>query len=69
MAEITRPDNRIGQGFDATNDLFWALQERQKALSDQTASYKKRSPKDAPPSHQETFRLHPMVELKKRIFD
>ena len=69
LAEIARPENSNRLGFDASNDLFWALQERQKALSDQAASYKKRSLEDAPPSHQETFRLHPMVELKKRIFD
>ena len=68
LAEIARPENSNRLGFDATNDLFWALQERQKDLSDQAASYKKRSLEDAPPSHQETFRYHPMVELKKRIF-
>ena len=69
LAEIARPDDGNGLGYDASNDLFWALQERNKALSDETASYKKRSLEDAPPSHQETFRFHPMVELKKRMFD
>ena len=68
LAEIARPDKSNGQEYGASTDLFWALQERNKALSDLTASYKKRSTGDAPPSHQETFRLHPMVELKKRTF-
>ena len=68
LAEIARPENSNRLGFDASNDFFWALQERQKSLSDEAATYKKRCLKDAPPSHQETFRYHPMVELKKRIF-
>ena len=65
MAEIARPaaDQRTVSGSD---DLFWALQNRQK--SDEMASYKKRSPVNAAPSHRETFRPHPMAEFKKRIF-
>ena len=70
LADVARPENPQHRlGFDASDDFFWALQERQKSLFDEVATYKKRSLEDAPPSHQETFRYHPMVELKKRIFD
>ena len=69
MTDVVRPENpKHRLGFDASDDFFWALQERQKSLSDEAATYKKRCLEDASPSHQETFRYHPMVELKKRIF-
>ena len=68
MAEIARPNDNNGDAFTGSNDLFWALQKSQKPIPDPIASYKKRSPGNSAPSHQENFRPHPIAEFKRSGF-
>ena len=68
MAEIARPNDNSADVFTGSNDLFWALQENEKPLPNPIASYKKRTPGNAAPSHRENFRHYPMAEFKRSGF-